>query len=155
MQTRLKLIYRLKMAAVLIAAGKVIKKVLDRLYIQFTEYFGPGGTYSLDKTHRDIAYGLFFSIDVLGQLCYYYTPINKEKTMSKVCDICGKGKLAGMSIKRRGMAKKDGGVGRKITGRSIRRFSPNLQKVKVNMKGVIKTIKVCTSCIRSGKIVKA
>ena len=63
--------------------------------------------------------------------------------------------MAGMKIKRRGMAKKDGGVGRKITGRSIRRFTPNLQKVKVNIKGVIKTIKVCTACIRSGKIVKA
>jgi large subunit ribosomal protein L28 len=75
--------------------------------------------------------------------------------MSKVCDICGKGKLSGKSIKRRGMAKKDGGVGRKITGRSIRRFSPNLQKIKVNLKGVIKTLKVCTACIRSGKIVKA
>ncbi|MFA5147665.1 MAG: 50S ribosomal protein L28 [Candidatus Omnitrophota bacterium] len=75
--------------------------------------------------------------------------------MSKVCDICGKGKMAGMKIKRRGMAKKDGGVGRKITGRSIRRFTPNLQKIKVNMKGTIKTIKVCTACIRSGKIVKA
>ncbi len=79
----------------------------------------------------------------------------KEEVMSKVCDICGKGKMAGMKIKRRGMAKKDGGVGRKITGRSIRRFTPNLQKVKVNMKGVIKTIKVCTACIRSGKITKA
>lgn len=75
--------------------------------------------------------------------------------MSKVCDICGKGKLAGKSIKRRGKAKKYGGVGQKITGRSIRRFAPNLQKIKVNLKGVIKTLKVCTACIRSGKIVKA
>lgn len=75
--------------------------------------------------------------------------------MSKVCDICGKGKMAGKVIKRRGMAKKEGGVGRKITGRSIRRFAPNLQRVKVNLNGVIKTLKVCTACIRSGKIVKA
>ena len=75
--------------------------------------------------------------------------------MSKVCDICGKGKMAGKVIKRRGKAKKEGGVGRKITGRSIRRFSPNLQKIKVNLKGVIKTLKVCTACIRSGKIIKA
>ena len=75
--------------------------------------------------------------------------------MSKVCDICGKGKMAGKVIKRRGMAKKEGGVGRKITGRSIRRFAPNLQRIKVNLKGVIKTLKVCTACIRSGKIVKA
>jgi large subunit ribosomal protein L28 len=75
--------------------------------------------------------------------------------MSKVCDICGTGKMAGKTIKRRGMAKKDGGVGRKITGRSIRTFKPNLQRIKVNLKGVIKTLRVCTACIRSGKIVKA
>ncbi len=75
--------------------------------------------------------------------------------MSKVCKICGKGPVAGKTIKRRGMAKKEGGVGRKITGISIRRFQPNLQKIKVNMNGVIKTIKVCTACIRSGKITKA
>lgn len=75
--------------------------------------------------------------------------------MSKVCEICGKRPVAGKTIKRRGMAKKEGGVGRKITGISIRRFLPNLQKIKVNMNGVIKTIKVCTACIRSGKITKA
>ena len=42
--------------------------------------------------------------------------------MSLVCEICGKGPMSGRTIKRRGMAKKEGGVGRKITGRSIRRF---------------------------------
>ncbi len=75
--------------------------------------------------------------------------------MSKVCKICGKHPVAGKTIKRRGMAKKHGGAGRKITGRSIRRFTPNLQKIKVILKGAVKTIKVCTACIRSGKIVKA
>lgn len=75
--------------------------------------------------------------------------------MSKVCDICGKGPVAGKTIKRRGMAKKKGGVGRKITGISSRRFLPNLQRVKAIVKGAVKTIRVCTACIRSGKVVKA
>lgn len=75
--------------------------------------------------------------------------------MSKVCDICGKGPVAGKTIKRRGMAKKKGGVGRKITGISSRRFLPNLQRVKAIIKGAVKTIRVCTACIRSGKVVKA
>lgn len=75
--------------------------------------------------------------------------------MSKVCDICGKGKMAGKTIKRRGMAKKDGGVGRKITGISIRTFKPNLQKVKALIKGSVKTVRVCTACIRSNKVTKA
>ena len=36
-----------------------------------------------------------------------------------------------------------------------RTFSPNLQTVKINDNGTIKTIKVCTACIRSNRIVKA
>lgn len=75
--------------------------------------------------------------------------------MSKVCDICGKGPVAGKTIKRRGMAKKHGGVGRKITGISSRRFIPNLQRVKAIIKGAVRTIRVCTACIRAGKVVKA
>ncbi len=75
--------------------------------------------------------------------------------MSKVCDICGKGPVAGKTIKRRGLAKKKGGVGRKITGISSRRFLPNLQRVKAIIEGAVKTIRVCTECIKSGKVVKA
>ncbi|MFH1779312.1 MAG: 50S ribosomal protein L28 [Candidatus Omnitrophota bacterium] len=75
--------------------------------------------------------------------------------MSKVCEICGKHAVAGKTIKRRGMAKKKGGVGRKITGISARRFSPNLQRVKAIVGGAVKTIRVCTECIKSGKVIKA
>ncbi len=75
--------------------------------------------------------------------------------MSKICEICGKRPVAGKTIKRRGMAKKKGGVGRKITGISARRFSPNLQRVKAIVGGAVKTIRVCTECIKSGKVIKA
>jgi large subunit ribosomal protein L28 len=75
--------------------------------------------------------------------------------MSKVCDICGKGPVAGRSITRRGMAKKKGGVGRKIVRTSQRRFLPNIQKMKVVIEGSKKTLRVCTQCLRSGKVTKA
>ena len=75
--------------------------------------------------------------------------------MSKVCDICGKGPVSGRSITRRGMAKKKGGVGRKIVRTSHRRFLPNIQKMKVVVGGSRKTIKVCTKCLRAGKVTKA
>ena len=74
--------------------------------------------------------------------------------MSRVCAICGKGPSAGRSITRRGMAKKKGGVGRKITGISKRFFLPNLQKVKTNIKGAVKRIYVCTRCLKAGKVRK-
>ena len=75
--------------------------------------------------------------------------------MSKVCAICQKGVIPGIKYKRRGQIKRTGGAGSKIVGKTLRRFLPNLQRVKVNFNGTIKTIKVCTSCISAGKIVKA
>ena len=72
------------------------------------------------------------------------------------CDVCGKGPISGNSIARRGMAKKKGGVGKKITGVTRRRFLPNLQRVKAElMTGQIRRIWVCTGCIQAGKVKKA
>ena len=75
--------------------------------------------------------------------------------MSKVCDVCGKGPTAGRSYAKRGMAKAKGGVGKKLTGITKRRFLPNIQNIKVLVNGAKKSAKVCTSCIRNGKIQKA
>lgn len=74
--------------------------------------------------------------------------------MSRVCTICGKGPMAGRSIARRGLAKKKGGVGKKITGVTKRRFLPNLQTIRIIQNGRTKRVKVCTSCIKAGKIQK-
>jgi len=70
------------------------------------------------------------------------------------CDICGKEPSFGNSIKRRGMAKKKGGVGQKITGISRRLFRPNIQKIRVRVGGTVKRMRVCTQCIRGGKVQK-
>ncbi|MFN3466259.1 MAG: 50S ribosomal protein L28 [Candidatus Brocadiales bacterium] len=76
--------------------------------------------------------------------------------MSKICDICGKGIVTGYTIERRGLAKKKGGVGQRITGRTKRRFLPNLQIVRARLaSGTIKRLKVCTRCLKAGKVVKA
>ncbi|MBN2097458.1 MAG: 50S ribosomal protein L28 [Candidatus Omnitrophica bacterium] len=74
--------------------------------------------------------------------------------MSRICAICGKKAQAGRSIKRRGMAKKKGGVGQKITGITKRFFFPNLQKVKTIIDGTAKRILVCTKCLKAGKVQK-
>jgi large subunit ribosomal protein L28 len=75
--------------------------------------------------------------------------------MSKICAICGKKPLAGRTIKRRGLAKKKGGVGQKITGVNPRRFIPNLQSVRAIVKGVPMRIRVCVKCLKAGKVIKA
>jgi large subunit ribosomal protein L28 len=73
----------------------------------------------------------------------------------KICAICGKRPLTGNSICRKGLAKKKGGIGKKITGITKRRFYPNLQTVKAIVNGGTKRIKVCASCIQAGKVLKA
>ncbi|MBF0245288.1 MAG: 50S ribosomal protein L28 [Planctomycetes bacterium] len=76
--------------------------------------------------------------------------------MSFKCEICGKGPVAGRTYTQRGIAIKKGGVGLKTTGVTKRRFLPNVQKVRAKLEsGSIKTMKVCTCCIRSGRVTKA
>ncbi|MFN7171117.1 MAG: bL28 family ribosomal protein, partial [Candidatus Omnitrophota bacterium] len=61
--------------------------------------------------------------------------------MSRRCAICGKGPRTGKTIARRGMAKKKGGAGRKITGTSHRRFLPNLKWIRTVMNGTIRRVR--------------
>lgn len=75
--------------------------------------------------------------------------------MSKKCEICNKGIITGNSIARRGLAKKKGGIGLHTTGVNKRRFLPNLQKIRVLENGRVIRKRVCTACLKSGKIVKA
>ena len=62
--------------------------------------------------------------------------------MAKVCDICGKKPVYGHNVSH----------SNKMTNR---RWEPNLQKVKVVVDGKNQSLRVCTACIRSGKIQKA
>lgn len=75
--------------------------------------------------------------------------------MAKMCEICGKTPRSGNRIIRRGLPKKKGGVGLHTTGVTPRRFLPNLQTVRVRRGGGVVRMRVCTSCIKAGRIVKA
>jgi large subunit ribosomal protein L28 len=71
--------------------------------------------------------------------------------VSKVCERCGKGPVAGRTYARRGLAKSKGGVGRKVTGRTGRRFLPNVQVVRVReANGAVRRMKICARCLRTG-----
>lgn len=62
--------------------------------------------------------------------------------MAQVCEICGKRPVYGNRISHAHNVTK-------------RRWNPNLRRVRAIINGAHKTIRVCTSCIRSGKVVKA
>lgn len=62
--------------------------------------------------------------------------------MSKVCEICGKKPMVGNNVSH-------------ANNRTKRRFLPNLQTIKARLAdGTIKKIKVCTRCLKAGKVEK-
>jgi large subunit ribosomal protein L28 len=74
--------------------------------------------------------------------------------MSRVCSFTGKKTTAGQSIARRGKAKYLGGVGRKITGITKRKFKPNVQTVRAEVNGKVSRIKASAKAIKMGLVVK-
>ena len=62
--------------------------------------------------------------------------------MARVCEVCGRGPQFGHRISHAHNVTK-------------RRWNLNLQSVKAVVNGGAKRLRVCTSCIRSGKIQKA
>jgi large subunit ribosomal protein L28 len=62
--------------------------------------------------------------------------------MSRICAICGKKPLTGNNVSHAHNVTK-------------RRFNPNLQRVRAVLNGRTKKIMVCTSCIKSGNVIKA
>lgn len=74
--------------------------------------------------------------------------------MARVCDLCGKRTRVGNSLARRGLAKAKGGVGIKTTGVTRRKFKPNIQRVRAEIDGTVTRVRVCTRCLKSGKVRK-
>jgi large subunit ribosomal protein L28 len=74
--------------------------------------------------------------------------------MSRVCFFTGKRTKSGNTITRRGKAKYLGGVGRKITGISKRKFKPNIQTVRAVIDGKVVRVKASAKAIRMGLVQK-
>ncbi len=62
--------------------------------------------------------------------------------MAKTCDLCGKGIMVGNRISHAHNVSK-------------RRWRPNLRSVRALVEGRTVRMKVCTRCLRSGRVVKA
>jgi len=72
--------------------------------------------------------------------------------MPRVCPFTGKRTRFGRQITRRGKAKYLGGVGRKITGKTKRKFKVNMQRVRAVVGGKVTKINVSTQAIKMGLV---
>jgi large subunit ribosomal protein L28 len=61
--------------------------------------------------------------------------------MAKACAICGKKPSTGHSVSH-------------AQNRTKRRWNPNLQRVHARIDGVPRKVRVCTSCLKAGKVLK-
>jgi large subunit ribosomal protein L28 len=61
--------------------------------------------------------------------------------MARVCEVCGKGSQTGNNVSH-------------ANNKTKKLWLPNLQKVRVETEKGVKSLKVCTQCIKSGKIKK-
>ncbi|MCS7057348.1 MAG: 50S ribosomal protein L28 [Meiothermus sp.] len=68
--------------------------------------------------------------------------------MSRICEISGKRPIVARSIITRGKAKREGGVGKKVTGYSKRWQEPNIRKVTVVVAGQPITFRVAVSHVQ-------
>jgi large subunit ribosomal protein L28 len=61
--------------------------------------------------------------------------------MAKMCEICGKKPSTGHSVSH-------------AQNRTKRRWNPNLQNVRTKINGTPKRMRVCTSCLKAGKVTR-
>jgi len=61
--------------------------------------------------------------------------------MANVCDYCGKGRMVGNNVSH--------------SNRHTKRvFRPNIRQVRAVVDGVVRKVRICTRCLRTGRIVK-
>ncbi len=74
--------------------------------------------------------------------------------MPRVCQFTGRKTSSGNTYTHRGKAKYLGGVGTKVTGKTKRKFKPNIQSVTAVVDGSVRRVKVSAKAIRMGLVVK-
>ena len=62
--------------------------------------------------------------------------------MAQRCAICGKGTMSGHNVSH-------------ANNKTKRVWSPNLQRVRALVEGRVRSVDVCTRCLRGGKVRKA
>ncbi len=62
--------------------------------------------------------------------------------MARVCYVCGRGPIVGHNVSH-------------ANNRTKRRWLPNLQRVRIVDSGQVKRVRVCSRCVKAGRITKA
>jgi len=73
--------------------------------------------------------------------------------MPRVCIFTGRHSSSGWTKAQKG-ARRDGGVGNKVKGRTKRMVKPNLKKLKIMINGEAKSVWVSTRAIKKGLAIK-
>jgi large subunit ribosomal protein L28 len=73
--------------------------------------------------------------------------------MPRVCHFTGRKSRTGW-IKAEKGARRDGGVGNKIKGRTKRMVKPNLKKLRCMIDGEVRSVWVSTRAIKKGLVIK-
>jgi len=74
--------------------------------------------------------------------CWHFLENLEVNIVAQRCYVCGKGPVTGNSISN-------------AENRNKRRWLPNLQRIRIQLEdGTTKRVRVCTKCIKSGKIKK-
>ena len=62
--------------------------------------------------------------------------------MSRICELTGKGRQVGNNVSH-------------ANNKTAKVWRPNIQRVKTIQGGTVRHVRVCTQCIKSGRVVKA
>ncbi len=62
--------------------------------------------------------------------------------MARSCEICGKHRSVGHNVSH-------------ANNKTKRTWQPNLQRVRAQVNGGVRRLRVCTRCLRSGRVLKA
>ena len=103
----------------------------------------PGDVVTVHPINTHLMVATWYIRQVANSNLNRFVEMEVGQDMSNVCEICGKHPVAGRSISHSHRV-------------SNRVFKPNIQKVTIKEKnGHVRKARICTSCLKAGKVERA
>ena len=94
-------------------------------------------------TRRSVCYTVMRVMSIVHRSDPVLTIGRQEvREMSRKCEVCGKGQVSGNKVSH-------------SNRHSRRKWNANIQTVRIEEDGKVRKAKVCTRCLRSGKVTRA